>query len=376
MKTVNGLNDSLESKMGQRCLTLFFLAAMAALMTVSCGRSGASRSVMVKSPNDKNTITVTFPAISGAVPTYAIAHSGHAVIEPSAFQILLAGYGDVAKSAKLVELREDSADQTFQMPWGKSQSVRDRYSHARLRFESSSGILWDLDVRAYDDGVAFRYLFPEQPKLSDFVLQSESTEFRLAGAPTLLLTTTDSLAWSHERLYTRAPLALVPLKSFIELPVLAEWPDGTSALLTEAALRDFAGMYLQRAPGAEPPVLRTFLSLRLDKPGVAVIGRTPHQSPWRVIQLADQAGKQIESDLLVCLNEPPQGDFSWIRPGKTTWHWWNGSAEEGLPHKSRFMTFEYHRDYIDFCACHGIAYHAVVSDNRPWHKQNHVDFYP
>jgi alpha-glucosidase len=358
---------------------LFGLVALAlagAILAACSSRGGEARSLRVASPNGKNTVVVTSPTTVGAAPTYAVARSGRAIVEPSAFKIVLADAGDVAAGARLMGSSEDRADQTFELLWGKSRSVRDRFSRGRFRFESPAGILWDLEVRAYDDGVAFRYSFPEQPKLADFVLQSESTELRLAGSPTLLLETTDSLAWSHERLYTRSPLALVPAKSFIELPMLAEWPDGTSALVTEAALRDFAGLYLERDPASETPLLRTFLSPRLDRPDAAVIGRTPHRSPWRVIQLADQAGRQIESNLLVCLNDPPRGDFSWLRPGKTTWHWWNGTAEEGLPEKTPLTTFEYHREYIDFCARHGIAYHAVVSDNRPWHKQTQVDFAP
>jgi alpha-glucosidase len=354
---------------------LIVLASTGVIVAAACSRGGAARSLRVASPNGENTIIVTLPTSPGAAATYAVARSGRAIVEPSAFKIVLADAGDVAAGAKLVESSEDKVDQTFEMPAGKSRSVRDRFSRARLRFESPGQILWDLEVRAYDDGVAFRYSFPEQPKLADFVLQSESTELRLAGSPTLLLETTDSFAWSHERLYTRSPLALVPVKSFIELPMLAEWPDGTSALVTEAALRDFAGLYLERDPGSQARLLRTFLSPRLDRPDAAVIGRTPHRSPWRVIQLADWAGRQIESSLLVCLNDPPERDFSWLRPGKTTWHWWNGTAEEGLPFPCG-MNFETHRYYIDFCARNGITYHAVVADDRPWYQQSSVDFAP
>jgi len=355
-------------------LRVLALACLAA-GTIVCSGGGAADSLAVTSPDGRNTITVNYATTPAAAPTFAVTRSGRPIIDPSSFRIVLAGDGDVAMGAKPVDLRQDSADETFERPWGTG-FVRDRYSRGRLRFESSGGIFWDLELRAYDDGVAFRYTFPEQPKLPNLVLRSESTEFHLAGSPTLLLTTTDTPDWSHERLYTRSPLALVPAGSLIELPVLAEWPDGTSAAITEAALRNFAGLYLERDPDSPGPLLRTFLSPRLDRPDVAVIGTTPHHSPWRVIELADESGRLVESDLLVCLNDPPQGDFSWLRPGKTTWHWWNGTAEEGLPRKSRFTTFEYHREYIDFCARHGIAYHAVVSDDRPWHKQTRVDFAP
>jgi alpha-glucosidase len=91
--------------------------------------------------------------------------------------------------------------------------------------------------------------------------------------------------------------------------------------------------------------------------------------------LADEAGRHLESDLLVCLNDSPQGDFSWIRPGKSTWHWWNGTADEGLPFPSG-MNYETHKHYIDFCARNGIAFHAVVADDKPWYQQSTADFAP
>jgi alpha-glucosidase len=91
--------------------------------------------------------------------------------------------------------------------------------------------------------------------------------------------------------------------------------------------------------------------------------------------LADEAGRHLESNMLLCLNDPPEGDYSWLQPGKTTWHWWNGTAEEGLPFKCG-MNFETHRYYIDFCARNGLTYHSVVADDRPWYRQSLVDFSP
>ncbi|UCG56232.1 MAG: glycoside hydrolase family 97 catalytic domain-containing protein, partial [Phycisphaerales bacterium] len=88
-----------------------------------------------------------------------------------------------------------------------------------------------------------------------------------------------------------------------------------------------------------------------------------------------KAGLHLESNLLVCLNDPPQDDFSWVQPGKTTWHWWNGTAEEGLPFQCG-MNYETHKHYIDFCARHGITYHSVVADDKPWHQQSQVNFAP
>jgi alpha-glucosidase len=109
----------------------------------------------------------------------------------------------------------------------------------------------------------------------------------------------------------------------------------------------------------------------LSRPGAVVAGKTPLVSPWRVVLLADQAGKLVESNLLLCLNEPAKGDFSWIKPGKTTWPWWNGTIEHG-PDSTPELNLAINKRYIDFCARYGIAYHSIssVADNRPWYAQS------
>ena len=92
--------------------------------------------------------------------------------------------------------------------------------------------------------------------------------------------------------------------------------------------------------------------------------------------LADEAGELIESNLLLCLNEPAEGDFSWVKPGKTTFHWWNGTVEHGPPSTPE-TNFAIHKKYIDFCARNKIAYHSVISvaGNRPWFVQSATRVY-
>jgi alpha-glucosidase len=101
-----------------------------------------------------------------------------------------------------------------------------------------------------------------------------------------------------------------------------------------------------------------------------VAPKIPQWSPWRVVLLADHAGKLIESNLLLCLNEPAEGDFSWIKPGKTTWPWWNGTIEHSKPLTPE-ASLALHKQYIDFCARNKIAYHAIssVPESRPWYVQ-------
>ena len=350
---------------------------MLAALTVCSGRDGAGGWIVrVQSPDGKNAITLE-RAGTGArnILKYTVRRNGRPVVQSSALRITLAGKNLLTEGIRVHELKEDRVDETFSMPWGKSRAVRNVCSEARLRLESADGVLWDLELRAYDDGVAFRYGFPEQESLHDFVLSEESTEYRLEGNPAVLYTTAPGFTSSHEHLYEQKPYTDLPDQTLIDTPLLAVWPDGSSAVLTEARLRDYAAMYCERIPGEESPALRLVLTPLPSRPGARVIGQTPHWSPWRIVMLADEAGMHMESNLLVCLNDPATGDFSWVRPGKTTWHWWNGTAEEGLPFACG-MNFETHKHYIDFCARHDIAYHAVVADDRPWYRQSRVDFAP
>ncbi|MFZ2054062.1 MAG: glycoside hydrolase family 97 protein [Candidatus Aminicenantales bacterium] len=328
----------------------------------------------VRSPDGKNTIILELLQAGNGL-TFSIKRSGLTLFRPSPIKLALEGKGRLDEGVRLRHLKENHLDESFTLPWGKCGQVTNVCSEAQLRLENGAGVLWDLELRAYDDGVAFRYGIPEQKALDDFVLEDESTEFHLTGDPTVLFTTAANFTTSHEYTYQRKSYSELPENTLIDLPLLAVWPDGPSAALTEAGLRNFAGMYLERPAGAEVPVLRAVLSPHPSRPGALVVGRAPHWSPWRVVLLADEAGRHLESNILLRLNDPPEGDFSWLQPGKTTWHWWNGTAEEDLLFPSG-MNFETHRYYIDFCARNGIAYHAVVADDRPWYQQSLVDYSP
>jgi alpha-glucosidase len=155
--------------------------------------------------------------------------------------------------------------------------------------------------------------------------------------------------------------------------MLIVWPEAAAAI-TEARVRRFAGMYLDR-PSPDATTLRTRLSPRLDHQETAVTAVGTLESPWRVVLLADNAGKLLESNLLLCLNDPPQGDFTWLKPGKTTFHWWNGEFEQDFGRADLTKVFvDRHKKYIDFCARHGIAYHGLSGDGRAWYPQSSPDY--
>jgi alpha-glucosidase len=326
-----------------------------------------ARDVVVRSPDQRIRITLR---VSNDRVTYKVDRDGQPVVAPSALAVQLAGIGAVATGVNIDTVTQRTIDESSDLIWGKTRRIRDHCHLAIVRLKSNADLEWDIELRAYDDGVALRYGFPRQEKLSELAIEGEATEFRLARDPSILFMPLAGFTTSHEALYERKPLSQLPKDQLLAVPLLAVWEDGRAAAITEARLRSFAGMYLERPAGARTDVLRSRLSPLPDKPDAVVVARTPQWSPWRVVLLADRAGELIESNVLLVLNEPPEGDFKWLKPGKTTFPWWNGTIEHGPPSTPEH-NFAVNKAYIDFCARHNIAYHAIcsVAGNRPWYVQ-------
>jgi alpha-glucosidase len=332
--------------------------------------------VSVASPSGKIRAELSVDAERGKL-LYSIERDGKRLIEPSSLDVRLADLESIAAGASIQSVARRDIDQTSDLLWGKTSRLRDHCRTATIRLANKSGVNWDIELRVYDDGAALRYGFPEQERLRGFVIESESTEFRLGGDPSILFMTLDHFKTSHEAPYERKPLSQLPKNKLIAVPLLAVWNDGSAAAITEARLRDFAGMYLEKKPSPDGrgSVLQTRLAPLPNRDNAAVAARAPHWSPWRVVLVGDHAGKLLENNLLLCLNDPPESDFSWLRPGKTTWPWWNGTVEHGPPSTPE-LNFAINKYYIDFCAEHGIAYHAIssVAEDRPWYVQRDPGF--
>ncbi len=377
-------------------LKLVACSFLASLLFVAGARAQDVREVAVASPSGRNHIVLRV-ADDGTL-RYAALRDDKPIVEPSRLDVRLVGVGSITEDAAIQDVTEQTIDEASDLVWGKSSRIRNHCRAATVRIKGASGIEWEVELRAYDDGVALRYGFPEQDSAEEIVIASESTEFRLAGQPSVMFMTLDHFHTSHEAEYQRKPLSELPQDKLIAVPLLAAWEDGRAAAITEARLRNFAGMYLERKPspsgrgkgegkqGGNSPsprpspegrgsILQTRLAPLPNREDAVVVVKPPHWSPWRVVLLADRAGELIESNLLLALNDPPAGDFSWLKPGKTTWPWWNGTVEHGPPSTPE-LNYAIHKHYIDFCAKHGIEYHAIssVAEDRPWYVQRDPGF--
>lgn len=280
--------------------------------------------------------------------------------------------GELLAGVRVLDERSRSVDEPVTVHFGKSARARDRFNERRWTLETRSQIRVEIVFRCYDDAVAFRYELPAATKATSVVILNESTSFRVEGEPSTLVQYLENFRTSHEHNVTQVPWREIRRGALVDLPLTLLWPDETCVAITEASLRHYAGMALMRpVSDAAGNTLVTQLTPRGD--GTKVVRSLPMQTPWRVAMMGERPGVLLESQTLYLLNEPSViGNLSWIRPGKITFHWWNGDVVDGRPGPP-ILSVEMAKQYIDFCASNNITAHSLTSTENtttPWYKQS------
>jgi len=278
----------------------------------------------------------------------------------------------VPKSSRLHEF-----DSTYNLPYGKSNPIRNHYRELTLNLENDAAPVRKFQVifRAYNDGVAYRYVFPKQRGVKSIEVTDEPGTFQFIGDPQVWPLYFKGYVNSHEGIYDPAPFSMLATNRLMDVPLLAEFVDGVSVSFTEANLQNYAGLYVKAKETNGQRYLYCDLSPLPGEPGITVRSRLPLSSPWRVFLIGTAPGKLIESDLLLNLNDPCAiADTSWLKAGKTSFYWWSGVQEPVDPHQA----FEWEKKYIDFCASNNIPFHAVIGtvENRPWFYQTTGHYNP
>lgn len=328
--------------------------------------------VRVDSPNEEVRVEVLLQAdhVNDSVPHYRIFFRDKPLISASRTAIVLQDGSSLGRSCSIESVKINSSYTPYTMHPGKRSQIIDHFTEAvvTLREHGSSARRWELIIRAYDDGAAFRYQFPSQDGWAQLSLAEEKTEFNLpADAKAFTLPLNSFTESAYEVFYQKKNVTQIPSDWLLGLPMLVECPEAGWLAITEANLTDYAGMYLA-AEEQESTTLTSRLSPLPDDSGVAVKADLPHASPWRVVMVGEEPSRLIESDLILNLNAPSViEDTSWIKPDKTTFPWWNGFHLEDVPFEAGLNT-ETMKYYINFCSENGIAYHTLDGLNRvAWH---------
>ncbi|MBO5507488.1 MAG: glycoside hydrolase family 97 protein [Bacteroides sp.] len=350
----------------------------------------------ISSPS--NNISVYISIVDG-VPVYSVFYKGKTVIAPSKLGLKLADAPDFVNGFECINQSTSSFDETWQPVWGENSHIRNHYNELLFEMhQPSTERFMNVRFRVYDDGVGFRYEWPQQHNLSYFVIDDEMTEFAMSG---------DHTAWwiagdydTQEYNYTESHLSEIRGKmnesidnnasqttfssTAVQTSLQMKTDNGLYINLHEAALVDYSCMHLQLDDSAM--VFRSWLTP--DAQGHKCHMQTSAKSPWRTIIVSDDACDILSSNLILNLNEPcAYEDVSWIKPVKYMGVWWEMIAggkqwsytydlpsvklgetdySKVHPHGQHPANNENVKKYIDFAAEHGFDQLLVEGWNIGW----------
>lgn len=363
MVYLDGTNASL-----MKLIQLFFVG----VLTIQASAVFAQKTIQLSAPDGD--IRYSF-RLKDQGPVYGVRYKGKPVIAEAELGLSFRETGAFKRGLKMLAPVFSEGVEEYELVVGKTRAVREPYRQVIIPLEEKAAPKRriQLVVRAFNDGVAFRYEFPEQAGWTSYVLTEEQTDFKLVGNPKVRTLFLPHYTTSHEGEYSTLLLSEVKEDTLMDMPTLFEFPGQTYLAITEAALLDYAGMYLVKRKG----VLTSALSPLPNEGDVKVKARLPHQTPWRVLMVSDRVGALIESNLITNLAPPRRvEDVSWIKPGKTTFPWWNGSI---IPDTTFAPgnNFENNQYYIDFCARNGLEYHSIVeSCGHEWYTNDGGGYQP
>lgn len=330
------------------------------LALAACGSHSTSEPVAT-SPDGRIKVSVQ---TEGGQLSYSISQDSESLIVPSKLGFELMGGNILGDNTEILSVTHSSHKETWETVWGESRLIEDNHNSMIVHTAHL-----DVEFRVFNDGVGFRYIFPDD--LGEFRIREELTEYKFARA--------DHKIWWMPRSEPYYE-AYGNHTAFDEIdcaytPVTITGADGRFYSIHEAALLDFAKVNLV---GSDASTLKTSLTKWSDGTGVYVTDT--RTTPWRTIIITDRAGGLIESHLMLNLNEPCKiEDTSWCKPGKYIGIWWElhkymRTWYYGPQHGA---TTERTKEYIDFAAAHNIQAVLVEGWNKGWDgnwMKNSTDF--
>ena len=341
--------------------------AMADDTAVAVAQGGPQGTVIAKDASPNGALQVEVLLTPDGNLAYDIKRNGVVVIAPSRLGLILANAPKLDRNFSLDSATTSTHDDTWEQPWGERRYVRDNYDELRVNVvqKTLDDRRMTVVFRVFDDGVGFRYEFPDQPQLKTLKIVDELTEFDVAD---------DATAWwdvagewnREEYLYEKTPLNQVS-EAQTPMTVKTAPKDGSQPLYIafhEAALVDYAAMWLRRVDGQR---LKTRLAPSAVGPSVE--RDAPFPTPWRMMIITDSAPALYMSNIELNLNEPNKlGDVSWVKPYKYVGIWWEmhlglATWDAGPKHGA---TTENTEKYIDFAAKNGFRGVLVEGWNKGW----------
>lgn len=337
------------------------------VILVSCSFNTSQETI--KSPDGKIQITIF---VEDNQPYYTVMADNKTVLAKS---LLGLEFKDLPTSGKLTmeKSTRKTINEIWKQPFGTASQILNHCNESSIHFTTTNGLDFSIVARAYNDGIAFRYMLHADGKADSLMITAERTEFAFPSNHQAWWIPADEFA--NESLYRNTPISKIPDAN---TPITIETNDGFYLSIHEAALLDYSEMTLKNTADS----LRLVASLWPEPDGVCARVKLPFQTPWRSIMITRSPGGLIESHLTQNLNEPCAiKDVSWIKPMKFVGIWWGMHLGkytwfEGPNHGA---TTQRTKDYIDFAAKHGIEGVLAEGWNKGWEtwatdKKNIQDF--
>ena len=385
------------------------------LFAAAAATIGASAQEVLRSPDGE--LELRFSLSEKGEPTYALDYKGRAVVLPSRMGLELRGdapalefgaeiqKGGYGEPVSLYDGFEQCGavrsefDETWQPVWGEESSIRNRYNELAITLrQPQSGRQMVVRFRLYDEGVGFRYEFPEQEAMTYFTIREERTQFAMTGDHTAFWIPGDYDTQEYD--YTESKLSEIrQLMQQAITPNSSQTPFSPTGVQTALQLKSDDGLYINihEAALVDYPCMHLDLDdermvftshLTPDAQGWKGYMQTPCHTPWRTVMVTDDAREILASRLILNLNEPCAiEDTSWIKPVKYVGVWWEmitGKSDwaytQELPSVHLGVTDyaavkpsgrhaannENVRRYIDFAAEHGFDQVLVEGWNVGW----------
>lgn len=337
--------------------------AVATAATMMMASQAVADPHALTSPNGR--IRVEVDQADDGTPTYSVSLDGRNLLSSSRLALDLDDGGTLGPNLSLTASAARTGEDRYDFI-GKVSAVRKPWREMTLGLTESGGVARSVRLifRAYDEGVAFRYVVEAGRELTGLGLRSEYTQFAFPGDYTCWGLNLGRFNSAHEGEFDPVDASRIRDHNAYDAPLVCETsPNGPAFAIAEADLQNYAGLYLA-GRGDGGPGVQSKLAPRLDDPGVSVRTRAGSDlvTPWRVVMIGDTAGDLIESTLITDLSPGPAFDPAWVRPGKSAWDWWNGGRIESVPESgmntATFMAF------IDFAAANDLQY---VMIDEGWH---------
>lgn len=333
--------------------TLFFLllASSAAMF---------AENYIVKSPDERILVNVE----TGATTTYSVTFNGKTILNPSPLSMTFDNGVVIGRNMKVKDVQHRTEDQMLTpVIRQKSDKIRDHYNEMVLSADQ-----YKLYFRVYNDGLAYRFHTDFADSLK---VISEEVDYCFPEDYNTLFPEERTILSAQQPLFKPMKLSEIGTDRFCSTPVLIKVDDQARIFISESDLESYPGMFLKKQGKYELAGKFAAYSLEEEKTDDRQIFPTKRADyiarvsgtrnyPWRAMIVAENDANLVTNQLIYKLAPESQGDFSWVKPGKIAWDWYNALILTGVDFKCGVNNDTY-KYYIDFASKYGIEY--VVLDD-------------